>query len=90
MLKCFSNNYFRPIPAGGRPAVNQWAALAQRAQAIFVRDGIIELTRPHTKATTSLSLARFIRGYIRRGNLDHVQLKKCVAASSQMKRAMKL
>ena len=69
LLECYSPNYGFPLPPRGRPAPNLWSAIANRAQAVLVKDGIIGLEKPAIEATASLSLVPLLRSYIRRGNL---------------------
>ena len=68
-LSYFGGVYGLPIPAAGIPNIGLWDSLSQRAQNTFIRDGVLELERPAIKATTSVSLAPFLRGYIRTGTL---------------------
>ena len=64
-LSYFGGVYGLPAPAGGIPNIALWDAISQRAQATFIGDGTLELARPAIEATTSVSLAPFLRAYVR-------------------------
>ena len=69
-LNYFGGAYGLPFPPGGIPNIALWDSISQRAQNTFIRDGIIEMERPAIKAMTSVSLAPFLRAYIRIGTLQ--------------------